>query len=62
MLQYIAPVMQFLLGLLLFNEEMGAARWLGFCLVWGSLVLLTADSALRHRRPDPVEVAEPTRV
>ena len=62
MLQYIAPVMQFMLGLWLFNEEMGLARWLGFCLVWLSLLVLTVDSALRHRRPDAVEVAEPTRV
>ncbi len=43
MLQYIAPTMQFLLGVLVFHEVMPAARWFGFALVWVALVVLTAD-------------------
>jgi chloramphenicol-sensitive protein RarD len=61
LLQYIAPVMQFMLGLWLFDEDMSAARWVGFSLVWVSLVLLTADS-VRRRHLDSVDVAEPSRV
>ncbi|MFF3564463.1 EamA family transporter RarD [Streptomyces sp. NPDC002574] len=50
LLQYLAPVFQFLLGLLWFHEEMPAERWAGFALVWLALALLTWD-ALRtaHR-------------
>lgn len=49
MLQYLAPVLQFLTGVLLYDEPMPASRLAGFALVWGALVLLTADS-LDHRR------------
>ena len=51
MLQYIAPTMQFLLGVLVFREQMPPARWFGFALVWVALVLLTADG-LRVSRAD----------
>lgn len=43
LLQYIAPTMQFLLGVLVFREQMPPARWFGFALVWAALVILTAD-------------------
>jgi chloramphenicol-sensitive protein RarD len=43
MLQYIAPTMQFLIGTLVFGEQMPPARWIGFALVWVALVVLTAD-------------------
>ncbi|MCW7945599.1 hypothetical protein AAW14_27215 [Streptomyces hygroscopicus] len=50
LLQYLAPVFQFLLGILYFHEAMPAERWAGFALVWLALALLTGD-ALRaaHR-------------
>ncbi len=43
MLQYIAPTMQFLIGVLVFGEHMPPARWFGFALVWVALVVLTVD-------------------
>ncbi|WP_148613665.1 EamA family transporter RarD [Nocardioides rubriscoriae] len=49
LLQYIAPTMQFALGLLVFSETMTAGRWLGFVLVWGALAVFTYE-ALHHRR------------
>jgi len=49
MLQYLTPVLQFLIGVLVFHEVMPPARWWGFALVWVALVLLSAD-ALRHSR------------
>ncbi len=49
LLQYLAPVLQFLTGVLLYNEPMPASRLAGFALVWAALVILTVDS-LRHRR------------
>ncbi|GII98748.1 chloramphenicol-sensitive protein RarD [Sediminihabitans luteus] len=44
MLQYLAPVLQFLVGLLVLHEPMPTARWVGFALVWVALVILTADA------------------
>ncbi|WP_262387155.1 EamA family transporter RarD [Streptomyces sp. TRM49041] len=50
LLQYLAPVFQFLLGVLYFREAMPPERWAGFALVWLALTILTWD-ALRtaHR-------------
>ncbi|MGW7129456.1 EamA family transporter RarD [Streptomyces bobili] len=44
LLQYMAPVFQFLLGILYFGEAMPPERWAGFALVWLALVLLTGDA------------------
>ncbi len=49
LLQYLGPILQFVFGLLVFDEAMSGARWAGFVLVWLALVLFTAD-ALRSRR------------
>ena len=49
MLQYIAPTMQFALGILVFHEQMPAARWWGFALVWVALVILTVDGVRSGR-------------
>lgn len=49
MLQYIAPLMQFLIGVLVFREAMPTVRWVGFSLVWLALAILTVD-ALRSVR------------
>ncbi|MDG9717026.1 EamA family transporter RarD [Streptomyces sp. DH24] len=49
LLQYLAPVFQFLLGILYFHEAMPPERWAGFALVWLALSLLTGD-ALRTAR------------
>ena len=47
--QYFAPVLQFLIGVFVFQEDMPIARWIGFALVWVALVILTVDM-LRHQR------------
>jgi chloramphenicol-sensitive protein RarD len=57
LLQYLAPILQFALGVAYFHEDMPTGRWLGFGLVWVALVILTADS-LRHRRRTLPVVAE----
>ena len=49
LLQYLAPILQFALGVLWFHEDMPAGRWIGFVLVWVALVLFTVE-ALNHRR------------
>ncbi|QKW07591.1 EamA family transporter RarD [Streptomyces sp. NA04227] len=57
LLQYLAPVFQFLLGVFYFHEAMPAERWAGFALVWLALMLLTWD-ALRnaHRTRAAAEI------
>ncbi|WP_327135666.1 EamA family transporter RarD [Streptomyces sp. NBC_01343] len=49
LLQYLAPVFQFGLGVVYFHEAMPPERWAGFSLVWVALALLTWD-ALRTAR------------
>lgn len=49
LMQYIAPTLQFVLGLVVFSETMTTGRWIGFTLVWGALVVFTYE-ALHHRR------------
>ncbi len=49
LLQYLAPILQFGLGVLYFHEDMPPGRWIGFGLVWVALALFTVES-LRHRR------------
>ena len=49
LLQYLAPVIQFALGLVVFHEEMTTGRWIGFALVWTALALFTVE-AVRHRQ------------
>lgn len=57
LLQYLAPIIQFALGVALFHEDMPAGRWIGFTLVWVALVVFTVE-ALNHRRRQLRLVAE----
>lgn len=50
LLQYLAPVFQFALGVAYFHEEMPPERWAGFALVWVALTLLTWDALRTARR------------
>ncbi|WP_261809035.1 EamA family transporter RarD [Nonomuraea sp. C10] len=44
LLQYIAPVLQFLCGVLIAKETMPPSRWIGFSIVWLALAIFTYDS------------------
>lgn len=50
LLQYLAPVLQFAVGVGIRHEPMPPARLLGFALVWTALVVLTADALTRRHR------------
>ncbi|WP_206448320.1 EamA family transporter RarD [Agrococcus sp. KRD186] len=53
--QYLTPIMTFLFGAFIMLEPMPLERWIGFILVWASLVLFTVDIAgHRFRRPRPI--------
>lgn len=49
LLQYLTPVTQFALGVLVFREAVPPVRLVGFSLVWLALAILTAEM-LAHRR------------
>jgi len=60
LLQYITPVLQFLIGVVIFSEPMSTSRWAGFALVWLALVVLSVDGLRRSRgRSTALEVVEP---
>ncbi|MEL0237825.1 MAG: EamA family transporter RarD [Aquiluna sp.] len=50
-IQYLTPILQFSVGYFILGEPMPPIRWIGFGLVWISLVVLTTD-ALRRKKPD----------
>ena len=60
LLQYITPVLQFLIGVVIFQEAMTTGRWIGFLLVWISLVVMSIDGLRSSRsRLTQLEVIEP---
>jgi chloramphenicol-sensitive protein RarD len=50
-LQFVAPIIQFIIGVWILGEPMSVERWIGFALVWVALILLTIDSVVAARRP-----------
>jgi chloramphenicol-sensitive protein RarD len=50
LLQYLAPVLQFLTGVLLYDEPMPPSRLVGFVLVWAALAVLTFDGIRQGHR------------
>ncbi len=48
-MQYISPILQFLVGILYLHEPMPAARWFGFALVWCGLAVLIFDAVRGSR-------------
>jgi chloramphenicol-sensitive protein RarD len=63
LLQYIAPTMQFLLGVLVFKEPFSFQLLIGFVLIWIALAIYTTESlAYRHRtRPVRTSTTHPNR-
>jgi len=54
-LQYIAPTLQFLLGVLVYHEPFPLTRLIGFGIVWTALIVFAVDSVVAYR-PQPVAV------
>ena len=49
-LQYIAPTLQFLVGVLLYKEEFTHARMVGFGLIWVALAIYSLEGAISRQR------------
>jgi chloramphenicol-sensitive protein RarD len=50
LLQYLNPTIQFLLGVLVFQEAMSTARWAGFLIIWVALMILGSDGLRASRK------------
>ncbi len=50
LLQYLAPTLQFLIGLILFNEPFPKAKLIGFCLIWIALALYISENIYQRIR------------
>jgi chloramphenicol-sensitive protein RarD len=57
-LQYIAPTLQFLLGVLAFHEAFNRDRLIGFSLVWLALIIFWAEGTLASRKKVAVAVLQ----
>lgn len=49
--QYLAPILQFIVGVFIIQEAMTTERWMGFALIWLALVVLTIDMFRGGRAP-----------
>ena len=58
LLQYIAPSVQFLIGLFVYHELFDAERFQAFGLIWCGLIIYTADAYWYQRRfsSEPIRV------
>jgi chloramphenicol-sensitive protein RarD len=48
-MQYIAPTMQFLLGVLIYNEPFTTSKLIGFSMVWVALIVFWTEGLAAHR-------------
>lgn len=51
LLQYIAPTLQFLIGVLIYKEAFDFAHFIGFAIVWVALIIFAVESYLANRAP-----------
>lgn len=58
-MQYSVPVINFLLGWLVFDETLTTSRFVGFALIWVALVVLSVDTLRRARRAGTVVTTMP---
>jgi chloramphenicol-sensitive protein RarD len=62
-IQYFAPLLQFVFGVVVLQEPMPLERWIGFALVWLALIVLSTEAvvqrrkAIRERRALPLDTA-----
>jgi chloramphenicol-sensitive protein RarD len=51
LLQYVAPTLQFLIGVFLYKEPFDHAHFIGFAIVWVALVIFWVENYFAHRTP-----------
>lgn len=50
LVQYFAPILQLIIGVVFLHEAMPLERWLGFGIVWLALIILTVDMLVHGSR------------
>jgi chloramphenicol-sensitive protein RarD len=60
LMQYLTPTIQFVIGVTVRHEPLGAIRLIGFVLVWLALIVFTLDSATESGRRRRSAGAQPT--
>jgi chloramphenicol-sensitive protein RarD len=50
LLQFLTPVLQFIVGVGIRHESVPVAEFIGFCLVWVALIVLSVDGVRSQRR------------
>jgi len=56
--QYIAPLLQLIVGVVLLHEAMPPERWVGFAIVWLALTILTVDMFVHANRQRGIALPE----
>jgi chloramphenicol-sensitive protein RarD len=57
LVQYVTPIMQLVVGVVLLHESMPLERWIGFGIVWLALIILTVDMFAHTMRQRSAEAA-----
>ena len=50
LLQYIAPTIQFMIGVFIYNEPFDQAQLVGFAMIWLALALFWVEGMVARRR------------
>lgn len=50
LLQYIAPTLQFFIGVFVYSEPFNTSKLIGFAIIWLALILFTAEGLFSRRR------------
>lgn len=50
LLQYIAPTLQFIIGVAVYGEPFSRVRFIGFCFIWVALAIYTAEGLYQTHR------------
>lgn len=58
-LQYLAPTLQFLIGVFIYDEPFSAERLVGFVFIWAGLIVFTGEGLIRRRRMSQKASAPP---
>lgn len=49
LIQYLTPTLQFLVGVILYNEALTPTRLIGFCIIWLALIIFSVENLWNQR-------------
>jgi len=58
-LQYIAPTLQFILGVFVYHEPFPVTKLIGFLFIWTALIIYSYEIFIRNKRRPAMEVVPP---